>query len=165
MSDESSTKNTTQCRHELAVSYVRARCDTQQEEEQLVSGQQQRIDAYAKQHDLTIVSTFFDRGCGAGTGPALADMYKFLAQHPEVRCVIVDTPERLTRNSSDWQHIHALGLQLHFAHGAQRISPSFAPIGYRNAVLASGKRGLVPESKEAEFIKRCFERFSKGPTK
>jgi DNA invertase Pin-like site-specific DNA recombinase len=128
MSDDSSKENTTQQQQRLSVSYVRARCDSPQQEEQLLLAQQQRINVYVKQHDLLIVPSFVDRHCGAGTGPALTQMYEFLAEHREVRCVIVDTLDRLMRNLSDLSRVHEFDRELHIAgnsmahSGADRLS-------------------------------------------
>jgi hypothetical protein len=83
-------------------------------------------------------------------------MYELLPQYPEVHSVIVDSPERLIRNYSDYQRLHALGLHLLIAHGASDTHP-----GNRSALLPDGKRVIVQEPREAEVIKRCFELLSK----
>jgi len=45
---------------------------------------------------------------------------------------------------------------------SQGIWPSFAPIGYDNVLLPSGKRGIAPDPNRAELIRACFERYATG---
>jgi DNA invertase Pin-like site-specific DNA recombinase len=44
----------------------------------------------------------------------------------------------------------------------QGIWPSYAPIGYINAELPSGKRGIVPDPERASLVRRCFDLYATG---
>ncbi len=89
-------------------------------------------------------------------------MYEFLRQHPEVRCIVVDTLDRLTRNLSDVARARELDRELHIASQSMIWAPTVAPIGYMNALLSSGKRVIVPDPSCVELIKRCFESYAKS---
>lgn len=45
---------------------------------------------------------------------------------------------------------------------SQGIWPSFAPIGYENIVLPSGKRGIGPDPERSSLVRRCFELYATG---
>ncbi len=45
---------------------------------------------------------------------------------------------------------------------SEGIWPSFAPIGYQNIVLPSGKRGISPDPERADLVRRCFELYATG---
>lgn len=45
---------------------------------------------------------------------------------------------------------------------SQGIWPSFAPIGYQNILLPSGKRGIGPDPGRADLVLRCFELYATG---
>ena len=98
-----------------AVSYVHVSSQEQEREGYSIPAQVTLTRRYAAGRDFSLVREFRDVETAKRAGrPGFNAMVAFFRQNPRTRILIVDTPDRLTRNLKDWATLGELDLKIHF---------------------------------------------------
>ena len=186
-----------------AVLYARV-SSKEQELGYSIAAQQELLRRYASERNLT-VEEFSDVETAKAVGrPGFIAMVAYLRKHPDCRVLLVEKPDRLSRNFKDCATIDELGLEVHFVKqnfilseqsrasdkltyglnvllakhyidnlseevqkglrtkAAQKLWPSFAPLGYVNRVGADGKKIIVPDAVLGPIVTKLFAWYASG---
>jgi len=193
------TSNVT-CR---AVLYARV-SSKEQEMGYSIAAQQELLRRYASDRNLA-VEEFSDAETAKTVGrPGFSAMVAYLRKHPDCRVLLVEKPDRLSRNFKDCATIDELGVEVHFVKqnfilskqsrssdkltyglnvllakhyidnlseevqkglrtkAAQKLWPSYAPLGYVNTVGADGKKIIAPDPVLGPIVTKLFEWYASG---
>jgi site-specific DNA recombinase len=140
---------------EQAVLYARVSSKEQAEEGFSIPAQRQLLRSYAKREHLTIAVEFSDDETAKSTGrTGFGNMLKFLTEHPNVRTLLVEKVDRLTRNFEDYGALKRLGLTIHFVKEGTVLHPQ----AHSSVRLFTGMRVLMAE----HYVENLSEEVKKG---
>jgi site-specific DNA recombinase len=140
---------------EPSVLYARVSSKEQAEEGFSIPAQRQLLRQYAQREGLQVVIEFSDDETAKSTGrTGFGAMLKFFTEHPEVRTLIVEKVDRLTRNFEDYGALKRLGLTIHFVKEGTILHPS----AHSSVRLFTGMRVLMAE----HYVENLSEEVKKG---
>jgi len=101
---------------EKAVKYGRVSSDRQEKEGFSLQAQDKLLDLYAVEHNIKIVSSFFESETAKKAGrKQFNEMVKFLKKNKNVRTILVEKTDMLYRNLKDYILLDEIeGLKIHF---------------------------------------------------
>lgn len=140
---------------EQTVLYARVSSREQAEEGFSIPAQRQLLRSYAQREGLSILIEFSDDETAKSTGrTGFGHMLAFFNEHPEVRHLIVEKVDRLTRNFEDYGALKRLGLTMHFVKEGTVLHPQ----AHSSVRLFTGMRVLMAE----HYIENLSEEVKKG---
>ena len=140
---------------EPSVLYARVSSKEQAEEGFSIPAQRQLLRSYAQREGLQIIIEFSDDETAKSTGrTGFGQMLAFFKEHPEVRTLIVEKVDRLTRNFEDYGALKRLGLSIHFVKEGTILHPS----AHSSVRLFTGMRVLMAE----HYVENLSEEVKKG---
>ncbi len=140
---------------EPSVLYARVSSKEQAEEGFSIPAQRQLLREYASREGLAVVVEFSDDETAKSTGrTGFGAMLKFFTEHPDVRTLIVEKVDRLTRNFEDYGALKRLGLIIHFVKEGTILHPS----AHSSVRLFTGMRVLMAE----HYVENLSEEVKKG---
>jgi len=138
-----------------AVLYARVSSKEQAEEGFSIPAQRQLLRQYAQREHLQITVEFSDDETAKSTGRSgFGAMLTFFREHPDVRDLIVEKVDRLTRNFEDYGLLKRLGLAIHFVKEGTILHPS----AHSSVRLFTGMRVLMAE----HYVENLSEEVKKG---
>ena len=192
-----------------AVLYLRV-SSPKQEDNFSLDAQEKLGKLYARNNNLEIVKIWkgVESGWGKKERKNFIQMLDFVKKHSEIKHILFDMLDRMTRNDFDKLKIQKLVKEndkvVHFTRenkvydknsssdeefmmdinvavakkwsndiskksrmglmekAGQGYCPSYAPIGYRNVIDETGKKVIKIYPKEAQLIKKLFEKVATG---
>jgi site-specific DNA recombinase len=148
-------KRTTKSTTDLAVLYARVSSKEQAEEGFSIPAQRHLLRGYAQREGLQIVIEFSDDETAKAAGrTGFGAMLTFFHEHPDVRTLIVEKVDRLTRNFEDYGALKRLGLTIHFVKEGTVLHPQ----AHSSVRLFTGMRVLMAE----HYVENLSEEVKKG---
>lgn len=140
---------------EPSVLYARVSSKEQAEEGFSIPAQRHLLRTYAQREGLQIVIEFSDDETAKSAGrTGFGAMLTFLREHPDVRTLIVEKVDRLTRNFEDYGALKRLGLAIHFVKEGTVLHPQ----AHSSVRLFTGMRVLMAE----HYVENLSEEVKKG---
>jgi site-specific DNA recombinase len=140
---------------DLAALYARVSSKEQKEEGFSIPAQRHLGRSYAEREQIKIVIEFSDDETAKSTGrTGFGQMLIFFRDHPEVRHLIVEKVDRLTRNFEDYGALKRLGLTIHFVKEGTVLHPQ----AHSSVRLFTGMRVLMAE----HYVENLSEEVKKG---
>jgi site-specific DNA recombinase len=141
--------------NDTAVLYARVSSKEQAEEGFSIPAQRQLLRSYAKREGLQVIIEFSDDETAKSTGrTGFGNMLSFLQEHAEVRTLLVEKVDRLTRNFEDYGLLKRLGLTIHFVKEGTILHPQ----AHSSVRLFTGMRVLMVE----HYVENLSEEVKKG---